>query len=146
MHVGSWAMELRWDRLASNTGGARGHAHGARVLSPPYEGRLREDGRDCLRLGDFANHAKLPPAVGTHTQFDTENPIVPSHPSHRRTRGLGGVVALRSARAGGLPGHDEVTVSGIGREQAVISHEMGRWPRHLGKASASCSRPSPTSM
>ena len=92
--------------------------------------QLREDARDCLRLGDFANHAQLPPAVGTHTQVDTENPIEPGHPSHRRTRGLGGVVVLRSARAGGLPGHGEVTVSGLGREKAMISDEIGTRSRH----------------
>ncbi len=74
---------------------------------------MLEDARDCLRLGDFANHTKLPPTVGTHTDVDIKHALEPGHPSHRRARGLGGVVTLRSARAGGLPGHDEVTVSGV---------------------------------
>ncbi len=50
--------------------------------------------------------------------------------------GAQGGVTLRSARAGGLPGHDEVTALGVGGEQAVISDEMGARSRHQrGEAS-----------
>ena len=28
---------------------------------------MLEDARDCLGLGDFADHTKSPPTVGTHT-------------------------------------------------------------------------------
>jgi hypothetical protein len=31
---------------------------------------MLEDARDCLGFGDFANHTKLPPTVGTHTDID----------------------------------------------------------------------------
>ena len=74
---------------------------------------MLEDAGDCLGLGDFANHTKLPPTGGTHTDIDIKHAFEPGHPRHRRARGLGGVVTLRSARAGGFPGHDEVTVSGV---------------------------------
>ncbi len=29
---------------------------------------MLEDARDCVGLGDFANHAKFPAALRTHTQ------------------------------------------------------------------------------
>ncbi len=29
---------------------------------------MLEDARDCLGLGDFADHTKSPPTVGTHTE------------------------------------------------------------------------------
>jgi hypothetical protein len=74
---------------------------------------MLEDARDGLGLGDFVNHTKFPAAFRTHTDVDIKHPLEPGYPSHRRARGLGVVVTLRSARAGGLPGHDEVTVSGV---------------------------------
>ena len=93
---------------------------------------MLEDARDCLGLGDFANHTKLPPTVGTHTDVDIKHPLEPGHPSHRRARGLGGVVTLRSARAGGLPGHDEVTVSGVGRSRTSVCFAAPALPCAMG--------------
>ena len=91
-----------------------------------------EDARDCLGLGDFANHTKLPSTVGTHTQVDTEHPVEPGHPGHGRRGRVVRVLALLGADGRGVPGYDEVTVSGVRGEQAVISDEMGARSRHQG--------------
>ncbi len=85
---------------------------------------------DFLGIGDFANHAKFPAAFRTHTQIDTEHPVEPGHPSHGRRGRVARVLALLGADGRGVPGHDEVTVSGVGSEQAVISDEMGARSRH----------------
>lgn len=73
-----------------------------------------------------------PPTVGTHTDIDIKHPLEPGDPSHRRARGLGGVVTLRGARAGGVPGHDEVTVSGVapyGHTGASLRRSRASQPR-----------------
>ncbi len=74
---------------------------------------MLEDARDCLGLGDFANHAKFPAAFRTHTQIDTEHPVEPGHPSHGRGGRYAPVLALLGAEGRGVAGHDEVTVSGV---------------------------------
>ncbi len=47
---------------------------------------MLENAGDDIGFGDFANHTKLPPAVGTHTDIDIKNALEPGHPSHRRAR------------------------------------------------------------
>ncbi len=74
---------------------------------------MLEDARDGLGLGDFANHTKLPPTVGTHTDIDIKHPLEPGHPGHRRCGRYARVLALLAADGRGVPGHDEVTVSGV---------------------------------
>ena len=74
---------------------------------------MLEDARDCLGLGDFANHTKLPPTVGTHTDIDIKHPLEPGHPGHRRCGRYARVLALLGADGRGVPEHDEVTVSGV---------------------------------
>jgi hypothetical protein len=64
---------------------------------------MLEDARDCLGLGDFANHTKLPSTVRTHTQVDTEHPVEPGHPGHGRRGRVARVLALLGADGRGVP-------------------------------------------
>ena len=86
-----------------------GHAHGARVLSPPTRAGVLEDARDCLGLGNFANHTKLAPTVGTRQNRDMgmtdgaarEHPLVgPTEDEDRihYTRGPGRMATVNRSK------------------------------------------------
>ncbi len=74
---------------------------------------MLENAGDCLGFGDFANHAKFPAAFRIDTQIDTEHPVESGHPGHRRGGRYARVLALLGADGRGVPGHDEVMVSGV---------------------------------
>ena len=83
-----------------------------------------EDSSDYGGVGDFAEHTKLCATIRTSFEVDTERPIESGHPRQRRGGGIARVLTLLGAGAA-LAGHDEATVTSVGGEQAVISHEMG---------------------
>jgi hypothetical protein len=49
---------------------------------------MLENAGDCFGIGYFANHAKIPAAFRTRTQFDTEHPVESGHPGHGRMGSL----------------------------------------------------------
>ena len=82
-----------------------------------------EDTGDDIGLGHFANHTKWPAASGTGREVDSQHPVEPGHPTHRRCGRYASVLGSLSAGTGVVPGHDEVTVPGIGRKQTVIARD-----------------------
>jgi len=88
-----------------------------------------EDSNDDGGGGDFADHTKLSPTFWTSFDVDAERPLESGHPRQRRGGRVTRVLTLRGTGAA-LAGHDEATVTSVGGEQAVISHEMGPRSRH----------------
>jgi len=71
---------------------------------------MLENAGDCLGLGYFANHAKIPAAFRAHTQIDTEHPVEPGHDEvtvsgvapYGHTAALAHLTAMDGGNAGGL--------------------------------------------
>ncbi len=61
---------------------------------------MLENAGDCLGIGYIANHAKIPVAIRTHTQIDTEHPVEPGHPGHGRRGHYAEVVGFEQAAPG----------------------------------------------
>ncbi len=61
---------------------------------------MLEDARDCFGLGDFANHTKLPPTVGTHTQLGIALQVLSKQPHCFSKRTNLAVWVLPSGRVG----------------------------------------------
>ena len=91
-----------------------------------------EDAGDDTWLGDFANDLEFAATTGTAADIDIEHAFEPSHPSHRCAGRFVGVVTVLGARVKGIGSHHQMTVSGVGCEQAVISDEMGSGSRYEG--------------
>jgi hypothetical protein len=97
---------------------------------------MLEDAGDGIGLGHFANDTKFPATFWTGRELDTEHTLEPGHPSHRHGGRFACILAWLSARGRSIAGHNEVTVPGVGREQTMISDQMGPRTRHQrGEAS-----------
>ncbi len=91
-----------------------------------------EDALDGMGLGELANDPEFPGASGTGRDVDIEHPVEAGHPTHRRAGRTAGVVTFLSAVTAAVPGHDEVTVPGIGRSRTSVCFAAPALPCALG--------------
>ena len=87
---------------------------------------------DGIGVSDRGNDPEFTAALGTGLDVDPEDAVEPRHPGHRRGGRFAGALALLGAGRRGAAEHNEMTVSGVGSEQSMVSDEMGARSRHEG--------------
>ena len=111
-------------------------------------GNMFQNFLDDVRTGDIGDDAQPTAAVRTDRQINREYSAQPLHPRHRRGRCFMVVVTSSTRRlhpsvSSRAPSsssprrvrHHRSTMFGVGRQDAVVSHQVAPWSRHQRRES-----------